>query len=225
MLDMGFVDSIPPKSLNLTPSNVRPSFLCEPYGDGLKRSVLKFQNTPTTIKVEAQEDLKPNIEQFFRSHEKQRQMQTFIAALQPFWALAISHCFLYQSGITIVADWLVEPQSRAQAFNGRPWAKTTWSSLLVASLVTHSSCVRGCDWCALVVLDVKNWPCSDLRTLRAIRCAYSRNRSYWQAGAAKASAYLVPQKIDYKVARYWKLLRLTQQQNLWVLKPLIRFIV
>ena len=105
MLDMGFVDSIR-EVVELTPSNRQTLLFSATYDATVEAVSAEFQNNPISIKVEAQEDLKPNIEQFFVRSENKDKCETLLATLQHFEPRQVIVFCNTKAESQIVADWL-----------------------------------------------------------------------------------------------------------------------
>ncbi|TYL48317.1 ATP-dependent RNA helicase DbpA [Marinomonas sp. IMCC 4694] len=197
MLDMGFVDSIR-EVVELTPSHRQTLLFSATYGDGIEAISGEFQNNPVSIKVEAQEDLKPNIEQFFVRSENKDKCETLLATLQHFEPRqAIVFCNT-KAECQVVADWLAEHKVAAQAIHGdleqrqRDQVLVRFSNQSSCVLVATDVAARGIDVKEIdLVVNYDTTRDTDVHTHRIGRTG--------RAGAAGIAVNLVTSKDDYKV--------------------------
>ncbi|BDX02418.1 MAG: ATP-dependent RNA helicase DbpA [Marinomonas sp.] len=197
MLDMGFVDSIR-EVVELTPNNRQTLLFSATYGDGIEAISTEFQNAPVSIKVEVQEDLKPNIEQFFVRSENKDKCETLLAALQHFEPRqAIVFCNT-KAESQVVADWLAEHKVAAQAIHGdleqrqRDQVLVRFSNQSSCVLVATDVAARGIDVKEIdLVVNYDTTRDTDVHTHRIGRTG--------RAGAAGIAVNLVTSKDDYKV--------------------------
>lgn len=197
MLDMGFVDSIR-EVVELTPSNRQTLLFSATYGDTIESLSAEFQNKPITIKVEAQEDLKPNIEQFFVRSENPQKCETLLAVFQRFEPRqAIVFCNT-KAECQVVADWLGDYKVAAQAIHGdleqrqRDQVLVRFSNQSSCVLVATDVAARGIDVKEIdLIVNYDTTRDTDVHTHRIGRTG--------RAGAAGIAVNLVTSKDDYKV--------------------------
>lgn len=197
MLDMGFVDSIR-EVVELTPENRQTLLFSATYGDTIEALSAEFQKKPISLKVEAQEDLKPNIEQFFVRSENKEKCATLLATLQHFEPRqAIVFCNT-KAESQLVADFLSANKVAAQAINGdleqkqRDQVLVKFSNQSSCVLVATDVAARGIDVKEVdLVINYDTTRDTDVHTHRIGRTG--------RAGAAGIAVNLVTSKDDYKV--------------------------
>ena len=197
MLDMGFVDSIR-EVVELTPANRQTLLFSATYSDTIESLSAEFQNKPVTIKVEAQEDLKPNIEQFFVRSENADKCETLLACLQHFEPRQVIVFCNTKAETQLVADFLSDHKVAAQAINGdleqrqRDQVLVRFSNQSSCVLVATDVAARGIDVKEVdLVVNYDTTRDTDVHTHRIGRTG--------RAGAAGIAVNLVTSKDDYKV--------------------------
>ena len=197
MLDMGFVDSIR-EVVELTPANRQTLLFSATYSDTIESLSAEFQNKPVTIKVEAQEDLKPNIEQFFVRSENADKCATLLACLQHFEPRQVIVFCNTKAETQLVADFLSDHKVAAQAINGdleqrqRDQVLVRFSNQSSCVLVATDVAARGIDVKEVdLVVNYDTTRDTDVHTHRIGRTG--------RAGAAGIAVNLVTSKDDYKV--------------------------
>ena len=197
MLDMGFVDSIR-EVVELTPANRQTLLFSATYSDTIESLSAEFQNKPVSIKVEAQEDLKPNIEQFFVRSENADKCDTLLACLQHFDPRQVIVFCNTKAESQLVADFLSDHKVAAQAINGdleqrqRDQVLVRFSNQSSCVLVATDVAARGIDVKEVdLVVNYDTTRDTDVHTHRIGRTG--------RAGAAGTAVNLVTSKDDYKV--------------------------
>ncbi|MGR0277506.1 ATP-dependent RNA helicase DbpA [Marinomonas dokdonensis] len=197
MLDMGFVDSIR-EVVELTPANRQTLLFSATYSDTIESLSAEFQNKPVSIKVEAQEDLKPNIEQFFVRSENADKCETLLACLQHFDPRQVIVFCNTKAESQLVADFLSDHKVAAQAINGdleqrqRDQVLVRFSNQSSCVLVATDVAARGIDVKEVdLVVNYDTTRDTDVHTHRIGRTG--------RAGAAGTAVNLVTSKDDYKV--------------------------
>ncbi len=197
MLDMGFVDSIR-EVVELTPKEKQTLLFSATYGDNIEALSAEFQRQPVSIKVEVQEDLKPNIEQFFVRSENANKTAALLNCLQHFAPRqAIVFCNT-KAESQIVADWLDDHKVAAQAIHGdleqkqRDQVLVRFSNQSSCILVATDVAARGIDVKEIdLVVNYDTTRDTDVHTHRIGRTG--------RAGAAGVAVNLITSKDDYKV--------------------------
>lgn len=197
MLDMGFVDSIR-EVIELTPNNRQTLLFSATYGDDIEAISTEFQTQPISVKIEADEDLKPNIEQFFVRSENKDKCETLLATLQHFeprQAIVFSNT---KAQCQAVADWLMDHKVAAQAIHGdleqreRDQVLVRFSNQSSCVLVATDVAARGIDVKEIdLVVNYDTTRDTDVHTHRIGRTG--------RAGAAGIAVNLITSKDDYKV--------------------------
>ncbi|MEO9655363.1 ATP-dependent RNA helicase DbpA [Marinomonas sp.] len=197
MLDMGFVDSIR-EVVELTPANRQTLLFSATYSDTIESLSAEFQNKPVSIKVEAQEDLKPNIEQFFVRSENADKCETLLACLQHFDPRQVIVFCNTKAESQLVADFLSDHKVAAQAINGdleqrqRDQVLVRFSNQSSCVLVATDVAARGIDVKEVdLVVNYDTTRDTDVHTHRIGRTG--------RAGAAGTAVNLVTSKDSYKV--------------------------
>ncbi|MEL0613503.1 ATP-dependent RNA helicase DbpA [Marinomonas arenicola] len=197
MLDMGFVDSIR-EVVELTPSNRQTLLFSATYGDTIEALSSEFQNKPISIQIEVQEDLKPNIEQFFIRSENPAKCETLLATLQHFDPRQVIVFCNTKIECQNVADWLSEHKVAAQAIHGdleqkqRDQVLVRFSNQSSCVLVATDVAARGIDVKEVdLVVNYDTTRDTDVHTHRIGRTG--------RAGASGIAVNLVTSKDDYKI--------------------------
>lgn len=197
MLDMGFVDSIR-DIVAQTPKERQTLLFSATYDDNIESLSNEFQNHPVSIKVAIQEDLKPNIEQFFIRAEKEDKCSTLLNTLHHFSPQqAIVFCNT-KAESQQVADWLNEHKVSAKAIHGdleqkqRDQVLVMFSNQSSSVLVATDVAARGIDVKEIdLVVNYDTTRDIDVHTHRIGRTG--------RAGASGVAANLVTAKEDYKI--------------------------
>ncbi|BFM47845.1 ATP-dependent RNA helicase DbpA [Marinomonas sp. THO17] len=197
MLDMGFVDSIR-EVVELTPKDKQTLLFSATYGDNIAALSEEFQRQPVKVKVETQEDLKPNIEQHFVRSENSNKPTALLSCLEHFAPRqAIVFCNT-KAESQQVADWLDDHKVAAQAIHGDLEQKQRDQVLVRFS--NQSSCVLVATDVAARGIDVKEIDLVvNYDTTRDIDVHTHRIGRTARAGAAGVAVNLVTAKEDYKV--------------------------
>jgi len=197
MLDMGFVDSIR-EVVELTPSNRQTLLFSATYGDTITELSHEFQKNPVSIKIEEQENLKPNIEQFFVRSENTDKCETLLATLQHFTPRQVIVFCNTKAESQAVADWLDDHKVASQAIHGDLEQKQRDQVLVKFS--NQSSCVLVATDVAARGIDVKEIDLIvNYDTTRDIDVHTHRIGRTGRAGASGIAVNLVTNKEDYKV--------------------------
>lgn len=197
MLDMGFVDSIR-DVVALTPANRQTLLFSATYGDTIAELSGEFQKNPVAIKIEVEEDLKPNIEQFFVRSENANKCDTLLATLQHFAPRQVIVFCNTKAESQAVADWLDDHKVAAQAIHGDLEQKQRDQVLVKFS--NQSSCVLVATDVAARGIDVKEIDLVvNYDTTRDIDVHTHRIGRTGRAGASGVAVNLVTSKEEYKV--------------------------
>ncbi|GAB3482154.1 ATP-dependent RNA helicase DbpA [Marinomonas epiphytica] len=197
MLDMGFIDSIR-ELVELTPKSRQTLLFSATYAPTIAEISAEFQKQPVNIKVAEQEDLNPNIEQYFVQAEKADKAERTLAVLSHFEPKqAIIFCNT-KAESQAVADFLDDHKVAAQAINGDLEQKQRDQVLVRFS--NQSSCVLVATDVAARGIDVKEVDLViNYDTTRDIDVHTHRIGRTGRAGAAGTAVNLVGSREDYKV--------------------------
>ncbi|ADZ92090.1 ATP-dependent RNA helicase DbpA [Marinomonas mediterranea] len=197
MLDMGFVDSIREVVLE-TPSTRQTLLFSATYGDNIEEISNEFQNNPSQIQIEVNQDLKPDIKQFFARTEKAQKYETLLDSLAYFGPRqAIVFCNT-KADTQAVADFLNEQSVSTVAIHGDLEQKQR--DQVLVRFANKSACIMVATDVAARGIDVKEIDLViNFDTTRDIDVHTHRIGRTGRAGHSGQALSFITDKDDYKL--------------------------
>ncbi|MBM6551898.1 ATP-dependent RNA helicase DbpA [Marinomonas ostreistagni] len=198
MLDMGFIDSIR-DIVALTPKRRQTLLFSATYSDNIAQISEEFQRSPRFIKIEAEPDTQPNIDQYFVRANNDQKPQAILDTLfhvEPRQVIVFCNT---KAECDEVADWLNQHNISAMAIHGdfdqrdRDQVLVRFANKSCSVLVATDVAARGIDVKEIdLVINYDTTRDIDVHTHRIGRTG--------RAGAAGMAVSFITQREDYKLS-------------------------